>query len=170
MVHLHICTFLQFILIKLPPTLTPQQALPKLQRYCAYQERCHLEVKEKLAEYGIYGKDAEQIISTLIENNYLNEERFAIQFAGGHFRSKEWGRRKIQYALKQKGVSNYCIRKAIQQIAEDDYEKILLKLAAKKWASLNREKNIFIKKRKLQDFLLQRGFEAELIAAWIKKV
>ena len=172
MVHLHICTVIKFIIKNLPPTLplTPQQALPKLQRFCAYQERCHHEVKEKLAEYGIYGKDADQIISTLIENNYLNEERFAIQFAGGRFRTKEWGRRKIQYALKQKGVSDYCIRKAMQQIDEDDYEKTLLKLAEKKWASLNREKNIFSKKRKLQDFLLQRGFETDRIAGWLKKL
>jgi len=150
--------------------LTPQQALPKLQRFCAYQERCHREVKEKLAEYGVYGKDADHIISDLIENNYLNEERFALQFAGGRFRSKQWGRRKILHALKQKGVSDYCIRKAMQQIDEDDYVQTMLKLAEKKWAALKGEKNLFIKKRKLQDYLIQRGFETDYMSEIMKRL
>jgi len=88
---------------------TPQQALPKAKNYCAYQERCHSEVKDKLYGFGLNKNETEQIISTLIEENYLNEERFAISFAGGHFRIKNWGRIKIKIALKQKKVSDYCI-------------------------------------------------------------
>lgn len=143
--------------------LTPLQALPKLKQYCAYQERCHAEVKEKLFSYGIYHDDADAIISKLIEENYLNEERFAIHFAGGKFRAKQWGKTKIKYTLKQKGVSEYCIKKAMKSIDPDDYEATLQKLAGQKLATLKSEKNIFIKKRKLQDFLLQRGFESELV-------
>ena len=78
-----------------PQKFTPQQALPKAKHYCAYQERCHSEVKEKLYGFGLNTKEVDQILSTLIEENYLNEERFAIQFSGGHFRSKKWGRVKI---------------------------------------------------------------------------
>jgi len=153
-----------------PQKLTPLLALPKLKQYCAYQERCHSEVKEKLAGYGVYGDDAAEIISKLIEENYLNEERFAIHFAGGRFRVKEWGRVKIRYELKQKQVSEYCIKKALKSIDEDDYETTLQKLAEQKLKTLKGEKNIFIKKRKLQDFLLQRGFETDLIREVVKKV
>lgn len=150
--------------------LTPLQALPKLKQYCAYQERCHSEVKEKLAGYGVYGDDAAAIISNLIEENYLNEERFAIQFAGGRFRVKQWGRVKIKYELKQKQVSDYCIRKALKSIDDSDYENTLQKLTGQKLTALSKEKNIFIKKRKLQDFLLQRGFENELVREMVNNI
>ena len=150
--------------------LTPLQALPKLKQYCAYQERCHSEVKEKLYSYGVYNNDAEEIISKLIEEGYLNEERFAIHFAGGRFRMKQWGKVKIKYELKQKGVSEYCIKKALKDIDPDAYESSLQKLAQQKLKTLKGEKNIFIKKRKLQDFLLQRGFENDLIRTIIKEV
>ncbi|MEN9570140.1 MAG: hypothetical protein RL172_1371 [Bacteroidota bacterium] len=143
--------------------LTPQQALPKLMQYCAYQERCHTEVKEKLYSYGVYGLDADDIVSKLIEEDYLNEQRFAIQFAGGRFRLKQWGRVKIKYELKQKNVSEFCIRKALQSIDLDAYDATLQKLANQKITALKSEKNIFIKKRKLQDFLMQKGFETDYI-------
>ena len=153
-----------------PQKLTPQQALPKLKQYCAYQERCHSEVKEKLYSYGVYNNDAEEIISKLIEEDYLNEERFAIHFAGGRFRIKQWGKVKIKYELKQKQVSEYCIKQALKNINADDYEKLLQKLLEQKLKTLKSEKNIFIKKRKLQDFLLQRGFEMDLIREVVKKI
>lgn len=142
---------------------TPLQALPKIKQYCAYQERCHQEVKEKLYSFGLYKKDIEPIISQLIEENYLNEERFALHYAGGKFRMKQWGRIKIKYALKQKQVSDYCIKKALKEIDESDYLKTLNKLAEQKIKTLKSEKNIFIKKRKLQDYLMQKGYESDLI-------
>lgn len=150
--------------------LTPQQALPKLRQYCAYQERCHSEVKEKLYGYGVYGDDADSIVSTMIEEDYLNEERFAIAFAGGKFRMKQWGKVKIRYELKQKQVSAYCIKRALQSIQVEAYENTLQKLAEQKLKTLKSEKNIFIKKRKLQDFLLQRGFENEYVREELKKI
>ena len=142
---------------------TPQQALPKIKQYCAYQERCHSEVKEKLYSFGLYKNDVEQLISQLIEENYLNEERFAIHYAGGKFRMKQWGKVKIKYALKQKQVSDFCIKKALKEIGEDDYMKTLQKLAEQKLKTLKSEKNIFTRKRKLQDYLLQKGYERELV-------
>jgi regulatory protein len=148
--------------------LTPQQALPKLKQYCAYQERCHSEVKEKLYSYGVYGDDADSIVSQLIEENYLNEERFALHFAGGKFKMKQWGKVKIKYSLKQKQVSDYCIKKALNSIDDGEYDAVLEKLTAQKLKLLKSEKNIFIKKRKLQDFLLQRGFENDLVREKIK--
>ena len=145
--------------------LSKEQALPKIKQYCTYQERCHAEVKEKLYAFGLYKKDVEQLISQLIEENYLNEERFAIQYAGGKFRMNQWGRIKIKYALKQKQVSDYCIKKALKEINESDYKKTLQKLTEQKLKTLKGEKNIFIKKRKLQDYLLQKGYEGELVRA-----
>ena len=150
-----------------PQKFTPQQALPKAKHYCAYQERSHREVKDKLYGFGLNTKEVDQILSTLIEENYLNEERFAIQFAGGHFRTKKWGRVKITHALKQKQVSPYCIKKALKQIDEDEYLKTLQRLFEEKLKTLKSEKNIFVKKRKLQDHLLQKGFESDLIREMI---
>ena len=144
-------------------TFTPDQALPKIKQFCAYQERCHAEVRDKLYSFGLHKNEVEEIISSLITENYLNEERFAIHFAGGKFRMKQWGKIKIKQALKYKQVGDYCIRKALKEIDAHDYEKAFRKLADQKLKTLKSEKNIFIKKRKLQDFLLQKGFETALV-------
>ncbi len=142
---------------------TPDQALPKIKQFCAYQERCHSEVKEKLFSFGLNIAEINSIISELINENYLNEERFAKLFAGGKFRIKNWGRNKIRQQLKSKQVSEYCIKKGLQEIDEEDYYRLFLKLFEQKLQSIKGEKNIFIKKRKIKDFLLQRGFENDLI-------
>lgn len=144
--------------------LSKEQALQKLRHYCSYQERCHAEVKEKLYSFGLYKQTVEESISQLIEENYLNEERFAIQFAGGKFRMKQWGRQKIKQALKLKRVSDYCIRKAIQEIDEEQYSKTLSKLASQKWRTVKGPGiTRFVKTQKTTTYLLQRGFEPELI-------
>ena len=148
--------------------LSKEQALQKLKHYCAYQERSHSEVKEKLYNLGVWKKDHDEIIATLIEENYLNEERFAIAFAGGKFRIKHWGRVKIKYELKQKQVSEYCIKKALKQIDDGEYLKVLTKLAKEKYASLKSEQYL-IRKKKTMDYLMQRGFEMELIRTVIEK-
>lgn len=142
---------------------TPQQSIPKIKQYCAYQERCHKEVREKLYGFGLNKMEVEEIISILISENYLNEERFAVHFAGGKFRMNQWGKIKIKQALKFKQVSDYCIRKSLKEIDSKDYEKTFRKLAEQKLKILKSEKNIFTRKRKLQDFLLQKGFEIEMI-------
>jgi regulatory protein len=143
--------------------LTKEQALQKLKHFCGYQERCHKEVKEKLFSLGISKTEHDEIISTLIEENYLNEERFAIAFAGGKFRVKQWGRVKIKYELKQKQVSEYNIRRALKEIDETCYRDTLQKLYDQKWSSLKGEKNRFIKLAKTRDYLLQKGFEGEMV-------
>ncbi len=150
--------------------LTPLQALPKIKQYCNYQERCHAEVKDKLYSFGLYKKESDEIMAELIKGNYLNEERFAIQFAGGKFRMKQWGKNKIRQALKQKQVSDYCIKKALKEINDIDYIKTFEKLAGLRMKALKSEKNIFVKKRKLQDFLLSKGFENELVYAEVTKI
>jgi len=146
-------------------SLSPEQALQKARHYCGYQERCHSEVMEKLYSFGLRKPQVEAALATLIEENYLNEERFAVQFAGGHFRLKHWGRVRIRYQLKQKQVSEYCIKKALAGIDEAEYERTLGRLAGEKWEKLADEANIHIRRRKLQEYLLQKGYEADRIAA-----
>ena len=147
-----------------------EEALQKVKQYCAYQERCHSEVKEKLYSFGLHKNDVDELLSELISENYLNEERFAMLFAGGKFRIKQWGRVKIKYGLKQKNVSDYCIKKALKAIDEKDYNTTLVKLFEQKLKTLKAEKNIFIKKRKLHDHLIQKGFEPDLISKLIAGV
>jgi regulatory protein len=148
--------------------LTKEQALQKLKHYCGYQERSHSEVKEKLYELGVRRAEHDEITATLIEENYLNEERFAIAFAGGKFRMKQWGRVKIKYELKQKKVSDYCIKKAMKEISEEDYLKTLQKLADDKYESLKSEQYL-IRKKKTMDYLMQKGFEPELVRKAVEK-
>ncbi len=149
---------------------TVGQAIPKIKQYCAYQERCHAEVRDKLYSYGLHKKDVDEIIVLLIGAIYLNEERFAIHFAGGKFRIKHWGKNKIKQALKIKQVSDYCIKKALQEIDETDYINTLQMLAEQKMKTLKSEKNIFIKKKKLQGFLLQKGYESDLVNEVVVKI
>ena len=117
---------------------------------------------EKLYNLGVGKKDHDKIIAALIEEEYLNEERFAIAFAGGKFRMNQWGKIKIKYELRQRQVSDYCIKKALQQIKENEYSATLRKLAKEKYASLKNEQH-FIRKKKTIDYLLQKGFEMELV-------
>jgi regulatory protein len=143
-----------------------EAAFSKLKYYCAYQERNHNEVKKKLYGYGLYKTEVEEIISKLIEENYLNEERYAIAYAGGKFRVNKWGKTKILYELKQKQISAYCIKKAMAFIHDEDYEKCLKKLAVDKLELLKKEQNVFTKKSKLQNYLMGKGYEFD----WIKRV
>lgn len=149
--------------------LTKEQALQKLKQYCAYQERSHSEVRDKLYQLGVWKRDHDEIIGTLIEENYLNEERFAIAYAGGKYRMKQWGRVKIRYALKQKEVSEYLIKKALKQIDEDEYRVLLEKIATERYISLKGEQYL-VRKKKTLDYLIQRGFEHELIHPMVEKL
>lgn len=142
--------------------LSKTEALAKLQAYCAYQDRCHKEVRSKLLDLGIYGDDLEEIIADLIEENFLNEERFARSFARGKFRIKQWGKIRIKRELKQRDISDYCIRKAMEEIEEEDYQKTLESILLKKNARLNAP-NLYTRKAKLAKYAMSRGFEHNLI-------
>ena len=149
---------------------SPEKALQKLKHYCGYQERSHAEVKYKLYSLGLHEKEVEQLISRLIEEEYLNEERFAVAYASGKSRNNGWGRIKIRHGLEQKGISKYCILKALRSLNESEYITGFQRIADKKWHSLQSEKNIFVKKSKLQNFLLQKGYEMDLIGKEVKEI
>lgn len=141
---------------------SPQEARGRIQQYCAYQERCHQEVRSRLFEYGLSGNDAEEIITELITEGFLNEERYARTFAGGKFRIKKWGRIKIVQGLESKGVSSYCIRSALKEIDNEDYDQTLHTLLGKK----NEEiavTNVYVRRDRLSKYAIQRGYEPELV-------
>lgn len=144
-------------------------ALQKLRHYCAYQERCHYEVKQKCLELGLRGQEVDEAIAQLVTDNFLNEERFARAFAGGKFRTRQWGRKKIQIELKQRQVSAYCIKKGLEEIDDADYERVLNTLAEKKYASLKGEQHLKRRYKTIQ-YLLQKGFEPELAQAAVEQI
>lgn len=149
--------------------LTKEEALQKLRQYCAYQERSHSEVQQKLYELGIRKQDHDEIIATLIEEDYLNEERFAKAFAGGKFRMKDWGRKKIYYGLKEKKVSEYSIKQAMKEIDDEEYKKNLKELAQAKYESL-RDEQYLVRKKKTIDYMLQKGYELDLVTRAINEL
>lgn len=146
--------------------LTKEQALQKLRQYCGYQERSHSEVRQKLWDLGVSKTEHDEIISSLIEDDYLNEERFARQFAGGKFRMKDWGKKKIYYALKEKGINEHIIKTAMKDVNEEEYKNTAAGLAEKKWASLKSEQYL-VRKKKTMDYLLQKGYEFNLVSALV---
>jgi regulatory protein len=143
--------------------------LNKAIKYCTYQERSQQEVRDKLYELGLHRTEVEQGIAHLVSENYLNEQRFAIAYAGGKFRIKEWGRIKIKLALKQKKVSDYCIRKALEEISSSDYKKTLSKVLTSKSKDV-KEKNPLKKKYKVAQYAISRGFEPELVWEEMKEL
>jgi regulatory protein len=139
-----------------------EEALQKLQAYCAYQDRCHQEVRQKLMDMGVYPDWREEIIVALIEENFLNEERFACSYARGKFRMKQWGRQRITRELKQRRISAYCLRKALAEIGEEEYLAVLRELLAKKAATLSGQ-DAWAQKNKLARYAISKGFEADLV-------
>jgi len=127
----------------------PKEALLKAQKYCAYQERCQQEVREKLYEWGISPDMLENTIAELISENFINEERFARVFAGGKFRIKKWGRIKIEGKLKSKNISEYCIKKGLEEIDEEDYQKTLRVVMEKKAQNIN-DKDDYLRKNQIR--------------------
>ncbi|MFC5283041.1 regulatory protein RecX [Pedobacter alpinus] len=147
--------------------LSYQAALLKAEAYCAYQERSQYEVRGKLITLGIRGLELENIIIELIENNYLNEERFALAYAQGKLRIKSWGRNKISQGLKFKQVSGPLIKKALKSLDQDEYLEILKSLIEKKRPTIKEKKDYQIT-YKLGQYAISRGFESDLVFFLLK--
>jgi regulatory protein len=149
--------------------LTPAEALSKIYRYCAYQERSHSEVKDKLFSFGLHTNEVDEILSRLITEGFVNEERFAKAFAGGKFRMQKWGRLKIENELNALGISRNCITRGMNEIPDDDYKKTLQQLLEKK-NKLTSETDMFRKRNRLAQFAIGRGFEPELVWKLVKEI
>jgi len=141
---------------------TVDEARKVLEHFCAYQERCHKEVEQKLYDLKMIPEAKEQIILHLLQHNFLNEERFSKAFVRGKFTIKKWGRIKIVNELKFRNISSYNIKTALKEINEDDYLNVLQQLAEKK-LTLIKESNSFKKKNKLSTYLISKGFETNLV-------
>ena len=148
-------------------TNSPSEALAKIYRYCAYQERSHREVKNKLFEYGLRSGEVDEILAQLITEGFLNEERYAQAFAGGKFRMMKWGRLKIQRELEMEGLTPRCIARGLAEIDSKEYSKALVHLLKKKSALVS-ESDPFKKKNKIARFAIGKGYEPELVWELIK--
>lgn len=156
-------------MFKKTETYTLEEATKKLEGYCAYQERCHKEVVQKLRNMNMIPEAIDEIVAQLIQENYLNEERFAQSYARGKFNIKKWGRIRITRELKFRGISKYNIKTALKEIEDDQYLITLDELSHKRLRSIN-ETNIQKRRKKLADYLLYRGWESHLVYGKIKEL
>ena len=149
--------------------MQPEIALDKLKNWCAYQERSQFDVRKKLTSFKVDEDAREEIIAKLIEENFLNEERFALAFAGGKFRIKHWGKQKIKLELKKHRVSDYCINKALASLGEENYEVEMKKLIEKKIALSK-----YTDRRKLyysvMNYLVSKGYESDKVSKELNKL
>lgn len=145
-----------------PIKLTRTEAKFKASNFCAYQERSQKEVRNKLYSYGLYSNEVEDLLTELILDNFVNEERFAKAFIGGKFRMKKWGKQKILLAIRQHDISDYCCRKGLEEIDKEEYIAALESIIEKK-ATYSLEENTYLKRNKIAAYAISRGFESELV-------
>lgn len=146
-----------------------EEATRKIERFCAYQERCHKEVTQKLRDMGMIPIAADNIIVHLIEHDFLNEERFATSFVRGKFNQKKWGKIRLTRELKMRNISNILIKNALKQISDLDYKNVFHKLAERKNDSIL-EDNKQKKRKKLANYLLYRGWESDMVYDKIREL
>jgi regulatory protein len=142
--------------------MTIKEAIQKLEHFCAYQERCHAEVTSKLYDLKMTAEEMDQIIVHLIQENFLNETRFACSFARGKHRIKHWGKIRITNELKFRQISNANITLALKEISAEEYQNTFGELSERCWNSII-EKNTLKKRKKFCDYLLRRGYESNLV-------
>lgn len=150
-------------------TSSVDQILQKLEYYCAYQERCHSEVQEKLRSFHLTSNEMDVIIVHLIQNNYLNEERFASVFSISKFHQKKWGKIRIKNELKARKISDFLITKAIKEIPSEEYQTTFDNISEKHWESIT-EKNALKKRKKFCDYLLRKGWESDWVYEKVKEL
>lgn len=154
---------------KFKPRLTPNQARPKIEKYCSYQERSQWQVRKKLMDYGLTAVDADTMLVDLIRDNFINEERFTRAFVFGKFKTKGWGKKKIQQGLLAVGVNPKLIQKTLLELPSEDYSDKLEIIAQKKW-KLIKGNTTFERQVKLQRFLLGRGYDLEEVIEVTKQI
>ena len=142
--------------------MTIKEAIQKLEHFCAYQERCHAEVTSKLYDLKMTTEEMDQIIVHLIQENFLNETRFACSFARGKHRIKHWGKIRITNELKFRQISNANIILALKEISAEEYQNTFDELSERFWHSIS-EKNTLKRRKKFCDYLLRRGYESNLV-------
>ncbi|MDI6032633.1 regulatory protein RecX [Flavobacterium sp. LB2P84] len=151
------------------PVYSIKEAIHKIEHYCAYQERCHEEVVQKLRSMKMNSDEIDTIMVRLINDNFLNEERFAQSFARGKHRIKHWGKIRIVNELKAKKITQTLINIALKEISTEEYLSTFHTLADRNWESI-KETNLLKKRKKFCDYLLRRGFESNLVYEKVKEL
>lgn len=146
-----------------------EQVIQKIEHYCAYQDRCHEEVTQKLRSLKMNSEEINRIIAHLIHDNFLNEERFAKSFARGKHRIKHWGKIRITNELKCRGINQTLINIALKEISPEEYYDTFENLANRNWESIQ-ETNSLKKRKKFCDYMLRRGFESNLVYEKLKEL
>ncbi len=146
----------------MPVTTLRQQSKAKAAKYCAYQERTQQEVRDKLYSYGLSREVVEDLLAELILEGFISEERYAKAFCRGKFINNKWGKVKIAIALRQKGISDYCIHAGMEEIDEEEYQALLKSLIEKKWNSLP-EEDEYVRRHKTARYVIGKGYEPELV-------
>ena len=141
----------------------------KIRHYCAVMDRCQYQVITKLKSYGVSDALADEILIELIQNKYVDEERFARSYCSGKFKIKRWGRKKIAFELSKLKVPKSCVSLGMSEIDDADYKDVIRHLANKKFALL-KDKNTFVRKKKVVDYLLRKGYESELVWPYVHKL
>ena len=142
--------------------LTPDQVLDKMAKYCAYQERCVKDVRDKLMTYDISQEDRDKVLEYLLDNRFVNDERFAKSFVRGKVNQSGWGMNKIRFHLIQKGIDKELIDNALGQTDEEVYRQRLIDILKTKSKTIKADSD-FEKKRKLAAYAMQKGFEGNLV-------
>lgn len=148
--------------------LSPDQVLDKMAKYCAYQERCVKDVRDKLKTYDIPQEDRDKILEFLLDNRFVNDERFAKSFVRGKVNQSGWGMNKIRFHLVQKGIDKDLIDEALGQTDEEIYRQRLIDILKTKSKAVKAETD-YEKKRKLAAYAMQKGFEAHLVWEVLKE-
>jgi regulatory protein len=146
-----------------------EEVLQKMENFCAYQERCHVEVKNKLYTFGLSSHEIDIVIVKLIENNFLNEERFSSLFCISKFHQKKWGKIRITNELKIRKISTFLINKALKEIPTDEYYETFQTLSDRLWETIT-ERNAIKKRKKFCDYLLRKGWESDWIYSKVKEL
>lgn len=141
-------------------------AVIKARSYCNYRERCHKELREKLYSMGLWKQEVDQLIIQMMDENLLNEERYAKSYARGHFYHKAWGRYKITVELRSRQIQDRLITEALKEIDDNDYQVTIAKLVNKKWKEYSG--NQYEKRQKVNNFLVGKGYRFDEIAEAIK--
>ena len=149
--------------------LTPDQVLDKMAKYCAYQERCVKDVRDKLKTFDLPQEEKDKILDYLLDNRFVNDERFARSFVRGKINQSGWGVNKIRFHLMQKGIAKETIDEALGQTDEDLYRQRLIDILKTKSKTIKAETD-FERKRKLAAYAMQKGFEASLVWEVLKEL
>lgn len=143
-----------------------KEAKIKASKYCVFQERTQQEVRDKLYQLGLYSDEVEEILTQLILENFVNEERFAKMYARGKFKLKHWGKVKIEYELNRRKISPFCIRQAMNEIDDNDYRTKLTELTVKKLQAYSGDE--YVRQNRTARYLINKGYESDLVWDSIK--